>query len=485
MLRLSKKSILVLIVLVGGVSFWSGHALTQNKPQISTTPPTMKLGTPLPANLFVELAKAINPSVVNISTSVMPRQGGGRMQTDPLMQMLEQLYGRQFQMPRSRPEQALGTGFIIRADGLIITNNHVIEGADVINVQLTENADDKVYEATVIGRDPRTDVALIKISPGNSLTPAPLGSSKDVEVGEWVAAFGNPFGHGHSMTKGIISAKGRAINELNQFPFLQTDASINPGNSGGPLVNSKGLVIGVNTAIDARAQGIGFAIPIDEVKQIVEQLEKTGRVKRGYLGVTLGELDERAADYLGLDSTDGAVLTDIIPGGPAAKAGLETYDVVTNFGGTRIKNLYDLQNSVAMSPIGQKAKVEVLRNGKKRTHEILVTEAPDNSKPKPAQQKYNGQKAPFDIGFTVTDPTAQMREDLDLPKAHASKPIIIDVVRGSVASFAGLRPGDVILDVNRDPVNKATDVLKKLRKGKNTLRVARGPMVAVIIFETE
>ena len=227
----------------------------------------LKLGDPMPINLFVELAKAVDPSVVNIATSTLP-QGRNQNYRDPMLEMLERFMGPHFQMPQQQPRQSLGTGFIIKKDGLIVTNAHVIEGADVIKIYLSGKSDDEYLEAEVVGTDKRTDIALLRVNTSRSLPTVKLGDSSKLQVGEWVAAFGNPYGHSHTMTKGIISAIGRKIDELNRFPFIQTDASINPGNSGGPLVNTKGEVIGVNTAIDARAQGIGFAIPVNDVKVI-------------------------------------------------------------------------------------------------------------------------------------------------------------------------------------------------------------------------
>lgn len=338
--------------------------------------PILKLNDPLPGNLFVELAKAINPAVVNISTSVIPK---GRQFRDPMLEMLEQFYGMRLQQPNQpqngKPRRmGLGTGFIIREDGLIVTNNHVIENADLIEVQLTENSD-KQYKAEVIGRDSRTDIALIKIKPDNKLTVAALGSSSETQVGEWVAAFGNPYGHGHSMTKGIISSKGREIGEINKLPLLQTDASINPGNSGGPLVNSKGFVIGVNSAIDARAQGIGFAIPIDEVKKIIPQLEQRGSIRKGYLGVYLGDIDDQAASALDMEDFRGAVILQI-DNGPAKKAGLRIYDIILEFSGKKIRNSQDLMDIVADTEPGQKIKAKVLRGEKKITVDIVITEMP-------------------------------------------------------------------------------------------------------------
>jgi serine protease Do len=441
----------------------------QNLPK---DPPKMKLSEALPANLFVELAKAINPAVVNISTTALPKNNP-RMR-DPMMEMLEQMYGVHMQPQQSRPQQiGLGTGFIIREDGLIITNNHVIAGADLINVQLSEKSND-IYEAKVIGNDERTDIALIKIQPKGKLPVAVLGSSKDLEVGEWVAAFGNPFGHGHSVTKGIISSKARDITEINKIPLLQTDASINPGNSGGPLVNTKGLVVGVNSAIDARAQGIGFAIPIDEVKAIIPQLEAKGRIARGYLGAGLGDLDPESAEYLGLGDTRGAVVMQLDPAGPAAKAGLKVYDIVTEFNGKEIRSSLDLIDAVSDAPIGKASKAKILRNRKSMTVNVTTTERPGEKRVAQVEKKYDGQKAPFGLGFTIAD---GLSEDI-------KQPVVIETERNSIAAKSDLRVGDVILDVNKQAVEKSKDVLKNLKKGTNTLRVGRDSRILIVTLVT-
>ncbi|AFY02407.1 trypsin-like peptidase domain-containing protein [Bdellovibrio bacteriovorus] len=474
------KTLLVLILSVA----MTAQAQTTGAKELPKDPPKMNLNAALPGNLFVELAKAINPAVVNISTTAIPKNSP-RMR-DPMLDMLEQLYGFRMQQPQQqqqRPQQmGLGTGFIIREDGLIITNNHVIAGADIINVQLSEKSTD-VYEATLVGSDERTDIALIKITPKAKLPVAVLGSSKDVEVGEWVAAFGNPFGHGHSMTKGIISSKGRDITEINKIPLLQTDASINPGNSGGPLVNTKGQVIGVNSAIDARAQGIGFAIPIDEVKAILPILESKGRIARGFLGTALGDLDPEAAEYLGLGELRGAVITQVSPGSPALKAGLKMYDIVTEFNGKKIRTSLDLMDAVADAPIGQPIKTKIIRNNKEMTLNVVTSERLDEKRAvRAATKTYAGQKAPFGLGFTVIDPTTELRKEWGLPD-DMKQPVVIETERNSNASKGGLQVGDVILDVNKQPVDTAKDVLKALKKGKNTLRIARNTRIQIISIE--
>jgi serine protease Do len=448
--------------------------------------PKIKPGDPLPANIFIELAKLVNPSVVNISTMQTPRQRQGREQyNDPFFDLFEQ-----FMLPPNgegggpqlrRPGQALGTGFVIKEDGLILTNNHVVEGADVIQVSFAGRTDE-IYEAEIVGRDTRTDIALIKIATKKPLKVAVLGTSSELEVGEWVAAFGNPFGHDHSVTKGIISAIGRELSDINRFPFIQTDASINPGNSGGPLVNMRGEVIGVNTAIDARAQGIGFAIPIDNIKSIITALEKEGVVKRGFIGVYLGNLTPDAARELNLKSNQGAMITQVMRGGPADKAGLKPYDLITAVDGKKISRVEDLINKVADTEPGKSLEATLIRDGKERKVKVTIESHPEDRRASAGTGKrYSGQKAPFDLGFTIEDYNKTMAEEFGLPMLREPRPVVIQVTRGSVASRAGLAPGDLILDVNRREVSKARDLLKSLKKGQtNTLRVLRGDSVALI-----
>ena len=448
----------------------------------------LKPGQAMPHDLFINLAKKLNPTVVNISTAQEIRQRryrsrGGHPYHDLFDLFLNQGRGGQSQ----RPGGGLGTGFIISKDGLIITNNHVIANADIINVQLSGNK--KKYEAEVIGRDKRTDIALIKIKAGFSLPTAKLGTSSNLQVGEWVAAFGNPFGHTHSMSKGIVSAIGRQIDEINRLPFIQTDASINPGNSGGPLVNTAGEVIGVNTAIDARAQGIGFAIPVDDVRRIVEQLEQHGGIKRGFLGVSLVDVNnEQAADF-GFPGSNGALITRVSSNSPAKRAGLKEYDFITHFNGQKVRDTSELINKVGDTLAGKKVKLKVIRNGKKKTITVKLGQHPESkivSKKTKSKRSYSGQKAPYDLGFYLKNYSKSLANQFNLAPLRKSRPVIIEVKPGTQASKAGLYPGDVILDVNRSPVYKSTDVIKKLKKNKiNILRVLRYDEVTLIYISAD
>jgi len=439
------------------------------------------LGQNLSANAFVELAKIVNPAVVNISTTVTPRNFRGTR--DPFFDMLEQFYGFRLQ-PRIKPQTALGTGFVIREDGLIITNNHVIAGADKVQVQFEEKG--KTFDAKVIGGDDRTDIALIKIE-GNKFATLKFGNSSEVQVGEWVAAFGNPFGNGHTMTKGIISAKGRDLSEINKFPLLQTDAPINPGNSGGPLVNLKGEVIGVNSAIDARAQGIGFAIPIDAVKNLIPQLEKTGRLKKGYLGVGLADIDPQTALIVGVpEETSGVIISQVEPGSPANKGGLIPYDIVTEFNGKKINSSNDLRDAVADAPIGKLATLKIIREGRERTIKVVISERPNE----PGLFKNRGMSrslgisAPLNLGFSIQDLTPELQKEFQLPE-DIKKPVVVGVVPGSPAARAGLLTGDVLLDINKKEVKSAQDVTSSLKKGSNTLRVYRSGAVLFLMIKSD
>jgi serine protease Do len=472
--------------LQGFLVFFLGLSLT-NAQVPQKTPPPMKLTDPLPANLFVELSRIINPAVVNISTSMRARKAQPGMR-DPMLELLERFYGVQpEQQPYSnKPQQiGLGTGFIIREDGLILTNNHVIEGADIVQVQLSDS--EKLYDAKVIGSDGRTDVALIKIKPSGKLPVAALGDSKDLKVGEWVAAFGNPFGHSHTMTKGIVSSVKREIAEINRVPLIQTDASINPGNSGGPLVDTRGYVVGVNSAIDPRGQGIGFAIPIDDIKKILPDLESRGSIRKGYLGLGLGDHTDESAQDLGLDETHhGAVVVKIDPKGPGAKAGIKMYDTITDFNGHKIKNSIDLMDDVSSQAPGSTVPVTILSpNRKSRVVKVAIAErnektaAMGSRADQPAEIK--GQKAPYNLGFSVTDLNAQLRQQLEL-EGDIKKPMIISIDEASIASMAGLQVGDVILEVNKKEVTTATDVTKALKKNMNSIRIVRGNQMIVVTF---
>ncbi len=460
---------------------------SQAAPEITKPQPPQldvsKLDAPLPKNLFVELSKLINPTVVSITTTSNVRN----RYRDPLQEFYEDFWGNRGSAPhhQAQPVRGLGTGFIIREDGLIITNNHVVAEADVIKVQLDNNSN-KFYEAKVIGRDTLTDIALIKIEAKKTLPYARLGSSKDLEVGEWVAAFGNPYGHSHTMTKGIVSAIGREIAELNRFPFIQTDASINPGNSGGPLVNTRGLVIGVNSAIDARAQGIGFAIPIDNVKTVISQLEKDGRIKRGYIGISIAEIDENVAAQLGMEEPTGALVASLMPSGPAEKAGMQAYDVIVDVAGKKIGSASELQNAIAGLDVGSRAKVTVWRyddRGKKqeKTLNLTITENPQESAQYARQVKqYFGQKAPFDLGFKIADWSANLSEEFGYSQDAPHNPIVTEVERTGQAASAGIRPGDQILDINRQPVSKAADVVRNLKQQRNIIRLLRGNAMMIV-----
>jgi serine protease Do len=416
---------------------------------------------------FTELVKEARPSVVNISTVKVIKGGGEREPLTPFgpQDPFKDFFDRFFkdQMPREFKQQSLGTGFIIDKDGFILTNNHVVEKTDEIKVRLS---DDKEYIAQIIGRDPKTDLALIKIEPENSLTPLPMGDSDKLEVGEWVIAIGNPFGLGNTVTAGIVSAKYRQIGMGTYENFIQTDASINPGNSGGPLLNIKGEVIGINTAIFSRtggSVGIGFAIPVNMAKELLPQLKK-GKVVRGWLGVMIQTITPELKDKLDLKNEKGALVADVTSGGPADTAGIKRGDVIVMFDGKEIKEMKDLPYIVGSTPVGKEVTVEVIRKG--RTERIQVKIGELEGEKEAQVEVAEGPK----LGLTVHELTPELARGYGL--TETSGLVVVDVEGNSPASEAGIRPGDLIVEIDQVPVrdlDRFNKIISGYRDGDTVL----------------
>lgn len=454
---------------------------------------------PLDSQTFIQLAKKVNPSVVNISTlSTIKSPMGRGTPDDMLRRMFEEFFRRgggavpygeeegedegeiRPRGPKGKAPKAmsLGTGFLIDASGLILTNNHVVADADEIKINFTEAADEKPTDGEVVGRDPELDVALIRVKSKREMVPVALGDSDALEVGEYVMAVGNPFGQGHSVTHGIISAKGRTAPDFPLANYLQTDAPINPGNSGGPLVNLKGEVIGINNAIDQRAQGIGFAIPINLVKKVLPQLRSKGVVARGYIGVQVAELTpEVAASVKAPKEMKAPFVTHIFGDGPAEKAGIKNYDVILELNGKLVHSAADLIASVVAIEVGQSVPIKVLREGKEKPLTILIAQRPGSP---PLAQKGKGEskksrtKVKVDTGMSLQDLNAERARELGLPEKTRGV-VVMDVAEGGAADRAGLGGGDVILEVDRKAVRDvdAFFAIVKEKKGY-LLRVRRG-----------
>jgi serine protease Do len=440
----------------------------------------------LAPNLFVELAKRVKPGVVNISTKKVVK-GGGRVfrqfsppsrEKDPFRDFFgEDFFNRFFgDVPqRDFVQRSLGSGFIIDKEGYIITNNHVIEGASEIHVRLSTA---KEYEAEVIGRDPKTDLALIKIKSWNHLPVVELGDSDKLEIGEWVMAIGNPFGLSQTVTVGIVSAKGRVIGSGPYDDFIQTDASINPGNSGGPLFNLNGEVVGINTAIVASGQGIGFAIPINEAKEIIPQLKKKGKVTRGGIGVYVQKMTPELAKSFGLEKSKGALVADVIPGGAADSGGIRRGDVIVKFGGKEIDEMNELPRIVASTPVGREVEVEVLREGKPLVLKLKVGELKDEGQA-PAEEK-----AKIELGMSVQEITPEIARQLQLKDPGGV--VVSQVEPGSAAEEAGVQRGDIIREMNGQPIRRLSDYQNAVGKSKKDevirLLIKRGERSLYLAF---
>jgi serine protease Do len=412
------------------------------------------------------LAKELKPTVVNISTTKLvqsPLEDFFKNFRDFREFFGEEFFQRFFgeRHPKEFRQQSLGSGFIIDREGYIITNWHVIEKAEEIKVKLS---DKKIYDAEVVGKDPKTDLALIKIKTDEDLPVARLGDSDKLEVGDWVVAIGNPFGLEHTVTTGIISAKGRVIGAGPYDDFLQTDASINPGNSGGPLFNLKGEVVGINTAIIAGGQGIGFAIPINMAKRLLPQL-KRGRVVYGYLGVYIQDLTPELARSFGLKEPKGVLISEVIPDSPAVKGGLEKGDICLEFDGMGVESTYQFRKIVSNTPVGKKVKILVLRKGKQKTLSVTIGELKEREIAAAAP----GAKEIDQWGMKVQDITQEMASQLGFPDVAGV--VITEVQPGSPAQEAKLSGGDVIIEMEHQKIKDMKDYLKytELYKKKETL----------------
>jgi serine protease Do len=469
-----------------------------------TTLPSMAADSAVPGVLapetFAGLAKQISAAVVNISTEkVMKRPSTTRKMPgmpgpgpgpggpggpspfgpeDPFKEFFERFFG---DMPKEFKSRSLGSGFIFDRDGYIITNNHVIEGADKIKVKLV---DGREFKATIKGRDPMTDMALIKIeSPSHDLPVLPLGDSNSMQVGDWVLAAGNPFGLSNTVTQGIISAKGRVIGAGPYDDFLQTDASINPGNSGGPLVNLKGEVVGINSAIVATGQGIGFAIPSNMAKSIIPQLKEKGSVVRGMLGVQIQMVTPELAKSFGLKEPLGALVAEVNPGSPAAKVGLQRGDIIVEFNGTAIKEMHELPKMVAHTPPGQTVNLKVLRQGKEKSFTATIAEMKPEQMSRLMEQP-EGEAEKSSLGMSVQELTPQIAQGLQLRETTGV--VVVQVEQGSPAGDSGIRPADIIDEINGVAIQNLKDYqanLSQLKPGSAArfLVKRRGKTMYVVV----
>jgi len=446
----------------------------------------LHIGANAQSNQFQSLSplvKQLSPSVVNISTTSVSKSTArsfespfGEEGDEQFDDFFKKFFGDSPE--REFKRKGLGSGFIFSEDGYIITNNHVVERATDIKVIL-QNGDS--YPAKIMGTDPKSDLAVLKIEPKTKLPAVRFGNSDRLEIGDWVLAIGNPFGLGHTVTSGIISAKGRSLGLGSYDDFVQTDAAINPGNSGGPLFNFQGEVVGVNTAIVAGGQGIGFAIPVNIAKNVVSQLRNGGKVVRGWIGVYVQPVTHEIAESLKLEDDDGALVADVTDGGPADKAGVRRGDIIIELNGNKIDKMPDLPKLVASYAPGTKTKMKVLRDGKEKVLNIKLGELPEQGAQ--ISNRVVDHEVEQNLGLVVQEITPQIQSKLGIE--YSNGVVITDVRGNSMASKAGLLNGDVVLEINKkqivnlDDYRKSVDSVKigqnllfLVRRGSNTIYVA-------------
>lgn len=414
----------------------------------------------LPPDSFSNLAESASPAVVNIRT-VKTIKGGGRVfrhfkkgpfgDDDPMKDFFDRFFDED--QKRDFKQRSLGSGFIIDKDGYIVTNNHVIDNADKIVVILN---DEKEFEAQIVGRDKNTDLALIKIESNHNLPVLGFGDSDALKVGQWVVAIGNPFGLEQTVTAGIVSAKGRVIGSGPYDDFIQTDASINPGNSGGPLLNMKGEVVGINTAIVAGGQGIGFAIPVNLAKNIIVQLKSTGEVTRGWLGVGIQDISEEVAEYYGIKEKKGVLVTEVFPGDPADLAGIKPKDIILSVNGKAVDSARQLTGMIADISVGDTIKIKINRNGKPQTIDVKIAKREETKIfGRSTQEREQAQ-----LGIQVSEITPETARRFNLKDTAGV--IVVGVDPESKAAEAGLQMHDIIREINHKNITSVSDFNKTI-----------------------